>query len=355
MEKKMIRGVMVLLLILTVAVFAVFLKYPGLHVYALNRQRTLESREQTEQSVLELMRYGTEVLTRGSGEDILKKQLRLELPREVSPDEVTITNDYLSCQVEIVIPGINEAYFYDYPMIGRSDHIENITYVAEQDQGIVDMALDGVYELDVLKEGQYLYLDFIDPHQLYEKIIVIDAGHGGADSGASKMGVEEKNIDLAIIKELQELLAKEEASSIGVFYTRLDDSNPSLESRVGLANTLQADLFLSVHNNSTASGRMSSIRGTEVMYRVTDKTGQSKAFAQRCLDSLLFHLGSPSKGLVAGDDIYIIRQAQMPVALVEVGFMTNEEELKLLQDEEYQKKSARALYDAILGMLEVGQ
>ena len=55
-----------------------------------------------------------------------------------------------------------------------------------------------------------------------------------------------------------------------VFYTRNDDSSVSLEERVGLANRLQTDLFLSIHNNTTASGRMSGINGTEVMYHMED-------------------------------------------------------------------------------------
>jgi N-acetylmuramoyl-L-alanine amidase len=116
---------------------------------------------------------------------------------------------------------------------------------------------------------------------------------------------------------------------------------------------LEADLFLSVHNNSTASGRMSTINGTEVMYRVTDTSNLSKEFAQTCLDSLLWNLGSESKGLVPGDEIYIIRTSEVPVALVEVGFMTNQEELDLLNTEAYQQKSAQALYDAMKNMLEV--
>ena len=62
-------------------------------------------------------------------------------------------------------------------------------------------------------------------------------------------------------------------------------------------------------------------------------------------------LGSKSKGTVVGDEVYIIRMSQAPVALVEVGFMTNSKELEKLQDNEYQKKTAGALYDAIVEYL----
>jgi N-acetylmuramoyl-L-alanine amidase len=341
-----------LLLIIAAGVSLLLLGVPELHTYALQRQAASASASQNQQTILDLMLKQTNRLTSAEQGTILKKQLRLELPNQVKGEDVTITNDYLNQMVEIIIPGTGQSYFYDYPLIGRSDHIVNITYDVEQAKGIVDITLDSVYELDVSVEGRYIYIDFVDPHQIYDSIIVVDAGHGGDDVGAAKQGIQEKDINLAIVQEIKALFDGDE-ENIGVYYTRLDDTEPTLESRVSLANMLEADLFLSVHNNSTASGRMSTINGTEVMYRVTDTSNLSKEFAQTCLDSLLWNLGSESKGLVPGDEIYIIRTSEVPVALVEVGFMTNQEELDLLNTEAYQQKSAQALYDAMKNMLEV--
>ena len=59
-------------------------------------------------------------------------------------------------------------------------------------------------------------------------------------------------------------------------------------------------------------------------------------------------LESRDKGLVEGDEIYIIRTSEVPVALIEVGFMTNQEELNLLNSTDYQKKAAEGVYDAVL-------
>lgn len=346
------RSITILLLALTVGVNFVLLNFPDLHVYALQQQIASANRVKAGQSVLDLMRRETEVLLGANEKAVLRKQLRLELPDYVAPEEVEIENRYVEQVVEIVLPNMGASYFYDYPMIGSSDHIVDVVYDLENSRGIIDISLDGVYELDVEVEGHYLHLGFVDPHELYDTIVVVDAGHGGNAVGATKQGIEEKNIDLAIVKELKKLFDKD-PGKIGVYYTRLDDSNPSLENRVGLANHLEADLFLSIHNNSTASGRMSGINGTEVMYKVSDESGRSKQFAQLCLDSLLWNLGSQSKGIVAGDEIYIIRTSQVPVALAEIGFMTNQEELDKLNSAEYQKKSAKALYDAMMQMLEV--
>lgn len=92
---------------------------------------------------------------------------------------------------------------------------------------------------------------------MYDKVVVIDAGHGGRAPGANKQGVNEKEIDLDIVLQLKKIL-DEDDHNIGVYYTRTDDSNPTFDQRVQLANKSDADLFISVHNNSTNSGRMSS-------------------------------------------------------------------------------------------------
>ena len=96
---------------------------------------------------------------------------------------------------------------------------------------------------------------------------------------------------------------------------------------------------------------MSSINGTEVMYEGNDSSGQSKEFAKICLNHLLEELNSKSKGVVVGDEVYIIRMSKPPVALVVVGFMTNQKELEALQDPDYQRKAAKALYKAVLEYL----
>jgi N-acetylmuramoyl-L-alanine amidase len=178
--------------------------------------------------------------------------------------------------------------------------------------------------------------------------VVVDAGHGGRAPGATKQGINEKDIDLGIVLQLKKIFDNS-GGNIGVYYTRTDDSNPTFDQRVQLANKSQADLFISIHNNSTKSGRMSSTHGTQVMYSESDtKELGSKAFAQICLDHVTEALESRDKGLVEGDEIYIIRTSEVPVALIEVGFMTNQEELNLLNSTDYQKKAAEGVYDAVL-------
>ena len=352
MENKVMGIFTAIILVIVIAMSCLLIYGPNMHIIALQIQDSKVSRERI--SVMQMLRSSDEELdedTEATVRDVLKgHQIRLMLPKDVTSAGVSILNDYVNRTIAITIKGIGKDYFSQYPMRGNADNIVDVIYDSENLIGVIEITLDDVKEVQMTSEGEYIYLDFLDPHDVYDYVVVVDAGHGGNVPGATKMGVSEKNLDLDFVLQLKKMFSQS-SKNIGVYYTRTDDTNPSFESRVALANDSDADLFLSIHNNSTASGRMSSINGTEVMYKGADTTGNSKRFATLCLDNLLSALGSKSKGTVVGDEVYIIRMSEVPVALVEVGFMTNAQELEKLQDREYQKKTAGALYDAIVSYL----
>ena len=349
MQKRVLTGITIFTAAVTAALILLLFAVPNLHTYA--RTVSNQVKESRAKSVLSLLQQNPDIVSvGGSSGEVEGGQLRMELPADVSTDSVSVTEDYLDRTIELEIPGLSQNYFYDFPMIGSVDHIENITYECEDGIGVIDITTDSIYELQMRAEDHYLYLDFLDPHQVYDKVVVIDAGHGGSAEGAIVGDVKEKDVNLQILLQLKELFDRCDLP-IGVYYTRTEDVSVRYSQRVGLANDLKADLFLSIHNNSTSSGRISQINGAEVLYRVSDETGASREFAKNCLDGLLAETGAAGQGIVAGDEIYIIRSSQVPVALAEVGFMTNREELANLCDEEYQKRAAQGLYDAILKTL----
>jgi N-acetylmuramoyl-L-alanine amidase len=352
MEQKVMGAFTVVIVVVTIAMCCLLIYVPNMHIIALKVEDSRLTGGRV--SVMDMLTASEEQLEEEdpiTRESVLKgHQIRLTLPQNVTSNSVKINNDYVNRVVAISINGIGKDYFSKYPMRGNSNNIVDVTYDSENLVGVIELTLDDVLEVQMTSEDEYIYLDLVDPHQMYDYVVVVDAGHGANVPGAFKMGVYEKDLNLDIVLELKKLFDRSD-KSIGVYYTRVDDSNPSFESRVGLANDTDADIFLSVHNNSTASGRMSSINGTEVMYEGNDSSGQSKEFAKICLNHLLDELESKSKGVVVGDEVYIIRMSKPPVALVEVGFMTNQKELEALQDPDYQRKAAKALYKAVLEYL----
>ncbi len=359
MEEKVLKRTGIFLSLISVLICGSIFRFPQIRsvsqlwVEAMNEYELKTQAEQLNMTGLELLDYNNEQAKEQAKEEPITfdSQLRLELPLGVSGDELQITQDYVTQTIDIKIPYADSEYFYRYPMLGRSDNIDSLTYESREGYGVVEFVTSQVLELETSFDKDYFYIDFLTPHEVYDKVVVIDAGHGGNAPGATKQGVNEKDIDLDIVLKLKELFdASGDDKSIGVYYTRTEDLNPSFENRVGLANKSGADLFISVHNNSTQSGKMSSINGTQVMYDELkgDEALGSKGLAQICLEEVTAQTGSSNKGLVEGNSIYIIRSSEVPVALIEVGFMTNQTELNNLKSEEYQKKVAQGIYNAIL-------
>lgn len=348
MEEKTLKFASASLAVLAVLVCALFPWLPKLHTWQTERQEQLLAEQEYAQSQTQMNDLEIRESDGMSGHE---GRLRIRLPEGVTGDLVAVSNDYVTQTVQVEIPQTDRNYFDSYPISGSSTHIATLSYATTGVGGVIEIGMDRVYEIETEYDAEYFYFDFLTPQEVYDKVVVIDAGHGGRAPGATRQGVKEKDIDLAIVLKLREIF-EENGANIGVYYTRTDDSNPTFDQRVQLANKSDADLFISVHNNSTRSGRLSSVKGTQVMYSETSE--ESRKFAEICLDEVVREIGSRDKGLVEGDSIYIIRTSEVPVALIEVGFMTNKEEFALLQSEEYQRATAQGIYNAVMRAFEEG-
>lgn len=179
------------------------------------------------------------------------------------------------------------------------------------------------------------------------KNIVIDAGHGGWDPGkVTESGVEEKEINLQISQKLQTYL---EQSGSFVLTTRIDDTALSeskrgdLKERKNIANELNIDMLISIHQNSFSS---QSVRGAQVFYY--DGSEASKALAE-CIQERLKELDNTNQRVAKADSsYYLLKQTNVPAVIVECGFLSNPEESQKLSDDKYQEKIAWAIYLGIL-------
>ena len=303
MEEKILKRTATFLMAMSVLVCVLVFYFPKLGnaseelVTAVRDYWTKSRAERLNMTGLELLEYNNEQAKDEQNSSDFSSQLRLELPLGVTGDNLKVTQDYVTQTIDIRIPYADEEYFYEYPMLGRSDNIDSLNYESREGYGVVEFVTNEVYELSTSYDEDYYYIDFLTPQEVYDKVVVIDAGHGGNAPGATKQGIYEKDIDLDIVLKLKEIFDASEDKSIGVYYTRTEDVKPSFENRVGLANKSHADLFISVHNNSTQSGRMSSINGTQVMYDELkeDEEKGTKGLAQICLEEVTAMTGSSNK------------------------------------------------------------
>ena len=182
------------------------------------------------------------------------------------------------------------------------------------------------------------------------KLIVLDAGHGGSDSGAvGALGGEtvlEKDLTLQITYRVKDIL---EGAGYTVSMTRTGDTLPSLTERPAQANAENAAVFVSIHINAADSSPEAN--GTEVFYATENNSDgygtTSEALAQNILTRMLKYMHSTNRGVKSAEHA-VTRRCNMPAALAEVGFITNPEEVWLMTTDEYQQAAAQGIAEGII-------
>ena len=181
-----------------------------------------------------------------------------------------------------------------------------------------------------------------------DKIITLDPGHGGSDPGAiGASGLKEKQITLEISMRVKELLEKEGAN---VYMTRTTDKDvyaanasdrAELQARVNVAEKHNSDLFLSLHINSSVN---KSVGGFSSYYY--PKTDNDLKIAKAIQDKFAKNFGVDNLG-VRQANFYVVKRCSMPATLLEMCFISNPKEEKLMKSKWFQKKTARLIVEGV--------
>ncbi len=209
--------------------------------------------------------------------------------------------------------------------------------------------------------------------------VVIDPGHGGKDPGAMGNGVREKDIVLDIARRLAKYLRR---AGVKVYMTRDSDVFVSLKERARKANNIMPDVFVSIHANAS---RNRAARGIEVYYvsekvndsvravvakensvlrfeggqpdgeikqilwdmMYTENRAESRKIAQSLAKNISEIMDSPNRG-AKGGPFYVLKWTNVPSVLIEVGFVSNDEEAKKLSDPIYRDRIARAIFEGLM-------
>lgn len=181
--------------------------------------------------------------------------------------------------------------------------------------------------------------------RLVGKVVVLDPGHGGHDPGARFDGVSEKTLALSISQRAARHLT---AAGATVIMTRSTDVFVPLAERPAIANRNKADFFISVHINSSATPNRST--GTITFYHKQDPIGRLLA---ECLHrEIVKTSGLPNIGVWSDQRIYnsgfaVLRGAQVPAVLLELGFINHSTDRRVMQTEKFQEAVAAALVEGL--------
>ncbi len=199
-----------------------------------------------------------------------------------------------------------------------------------------------------------------------QRLIIIDAGHGGKDGGAvASDGTQEQFLNLSIALKLEDYL---KSNGYNTMLTRTDDNSlhsdgmesireqkvSDIRNRFQIVENNQGCIFVSVHQNYYSDSKYS---GTQVFYGPDNS--ESEALAQSIQSSVVSQLQNDNKRVIkkATSDIYLLKNTTQCAVLVECGFLSNQNELNLLKSDDYQNDLSKAVGDGIISYInkEVGK
>lgn len=210
-----------------------------------------------------------------------------------------------------------------------------------------------VYAPKLYEAGDAWYISLLEPRKAFEQIVVVDAGHGGMDEGTHSGDGKylEKECALSVTREIERILQEQD---VKVYYTRTRDEEISKPERMKLVNDVQPDLFISIHCNASDVGDRTA-HGAETLYsggRTKEISAKNRRAAEIMLDSLCKETGQRNRGIIKRKDLYILNHSRVPATIVEIGYMSNLEDLKFMLREKGQEQIAEGICAGILRTLE---
>ncbi|MCQ4769594.1 N-acetylmuramoyl-L-alanine amidase family protein [Intestinimonas massiliensis] len=255
------------------------------------------------------------------------------------PGRITVDNELISA---VRYADHGDDLYPDYAHTVRVvlDLRDGITYRENVTVEVRDNGVLLTTSLPDREEPDYIPTAPIDPQR---STIVIDPGHGGGRTGAQYEGIAEKAINLSVSQKLQAILG---GYGYNVVMTRTGDTDVGLYERADIANAVEADLFVSLHSN--AAPDYPDFSGIYTYYHPS--SGRGARLAQAVQTPLTRLTGGIDRGIKSADFV-VLRETEMCAVLVEMGFMTNHDELMDLIDDGYQDKLAQGIAEGIVTYL----
>lgn len=273
----------------------------------------------------------------------------IALPSGLDTSEIEDEDNYFSGNFTITLPGDLRSHFNSKPIKYDANKVSNVN-ISLDDSGDTVLTFYTTklyaYRLTVSKSQIKVAID--RAKNLYSKVVVIDPGHGGHDDGTTSQNkiYKEKNVVLSIAYTYFRNYLNDE--DLKVYWTRKDDTYPTLYERAAFPKKVDADIFISVHMNSFPKATP---KGTEVFYSTRNNILQpnglsSYTMASMFLKNITSTFSTFNRGVKTA--AYVVTNMNtVPAVLLEYGFLSNEDDLAKFSKLENQDKAAEVLYDTI--------
>lgn len=269
--------------------------------------------------------------------------LFLDKKDKIDTGSVKFEDHYLDGYFDVTLPGDYESDYGYGTYDVKGTVVENIEVSTKGGNTTFRFQQNRISTYEVTDEGDSYAIRVKNPKEVYDKVLLLDAGHGGKDPGTSGNGMQEKNLTLTIAQKIEQKL---QGSGIKVYMTRDSDVYPENSTRAQTANDI-ADLMVSIHINSGPE----TANGTETLYQVhaNDSSSRltSKQLAEILQANMISATGNTNRGAKLWTDVLILNRTTVPAVIVEVIFITNTGDALKISNPTYQDQVAQAIADGI--------
>lgn len=269
--------------------------------------------------------------------------LFLDKKDKIDTGSVKMEDHYLDGYFDVTLPGDYESDYGYGTYDVKGTVVENIEVSTKGGNTTFRFKQNRISAYEVADEGDSYAIRVKNPKEVYDKVLLLDAGHGGKDPGTSGNGMQEKNLNLTIAQKIAQKL---QGSGIKVYMTRDSDVYPENSTRAKTANDI-ADLMVSIHMNSGPE----TANGTETLYQVhaNDNGARltSKQLAEILQGKVVSATGNTNRGAKLWTDVLILNRTTVPAVIVEVIFITNTGDALKISNPAYQDQVAQAIADGI--------
>lgn len=296
-------------------------------------------REETQNLILEI--YPTTL--KNMRYDKNANVLFLDKKDKIDTGSVKMEDHYLDGYFDVTLPGDYESDYGYGTYDVKGTVVENIEVSTKGGNTTFRFKQNRISAYEVTDEGDSYAIRVKNPKEVYDKVLLLDAGHGVKDPGTSGNGMQEKNLNLTIAQKIAQKL---QGSGIKVYMTRDSDVYPENSTRAKTANDI-ADLMVSIHMNSGPE----TANGTETLYQVhaNDNGARltSKQLAEILQGKVVSATGNTNRGAKLWTDVLILNRTTVPSVIVEVIFITNTGDALKISNPAYQDQVAQAIADGI--------
>lgn len=277
---------------------------------------------------------------------------RVPLPKGIRAENVTVENRYMDRELLLYVQGGDEIFYEENRISGDIAPVLFGQREQQEDGVVLKFRMSRVLEYVSTMEGNALTINWYEPGELYEYIVVLDPAGGGEEIGTVGSSLREKDVTLQVARQIQSRLSLQ---NVRLYCTRTEDVSVSPEARAQLAEEVRADLYIRL--SVSAAPEDAEAYGITGIYNddfyIPDF--DSPTLADLLTREITIAASNRATGLEIADGESVLRLVNAPAAEVSLGFLSNPQEEYLLGQSDYQERLATGVLSAIAEAVEASK